>query len=190
MRPTNLSAVWLLHLLTALVVVCLVAVPTAAQSQSSSASPLKHPDKAAIDKFISDQESELGGQEYKDARKVITGDLNHDGISDLAVLYTIEGTGGGNNYTQYLAVFLRLDRIVAGGRFRAIQTVAGGKGNRSVQLESIRSNVIFLTTLSYAPSDAMCCPSIKGTAQFVVADGKLVSQEISSQTPSPRKLRQ
>ncbi len=179
----NLAAVRILHLLTLLVVVCFVAMPIGAQSKSSSAPPLKRPDVALIDWFIADQESELGGQEYRDARKVITGDLNHDGVPDLAVLYTIEGTGGGNNYTQYLAVFLRVD----GKLVPTAHGVVGGKGERAVHLASIKDNVIYLTTLSYGPHDAMCCPSIKGSARFVLADGKLVSQP--PPPPSP-KLRQ
>ncbi len=65
-------------------------------------------------------------------------------------------------------------------------TVVGGKGYRAAQLEGIGDNVIFLTTLGYGPHDAMCCPSIKGSARFVLADGKLVSQP---PPPSP-KLRQ
>ena len=121
----------------------------------------------------------------KRARKVVAGDLNHDGVSDLAVLYTIEGAGGGNNYTQYLAV-VRFD-VRRDNLLRTTHTVVGGKGNRAAPtgIES-GDNVIFLTTLGYGPHDAMCCPSIKGSARFVLADGKLVSQP---PPPSP-KLRQ
>ena len=113
----------------------------------------------------------------------MAGDLNHDGVSDVAVLYTIEGVGGGNNYTQYLAVFVRLE----GKLTPTAHAVVGGKGYRATHLEGIGDNVIFLTTLSYGPHDAMCCPSIKGSARFVLADGKLVSQP--PPPPSP-KLRQ
>ena len=123
------------------------------------------------------------GKNYEGARKFAAGDLNHDGVSDLAVLYTIEGVGGGNNYTQYLAVFVRLD----GNLVPTTHTVVGGKGNRAVRLASIKDNMINLTTLGYGPHDAMCCPSIKGSARFVLTDGKLVSQP--SPPPSP-KLRQ
>jgi hypothetical protein len=168
----NFSAVWLLHLLSMLIVVCLVAMPTGAQSKLPSALPAQGPDKAVIDKFISGQATELGGEENGKARKAIAGDINNDGVSDLAVLYTIEGVDGGNNYTQYLAVFVRLQGVLV----PIAHTEVGGKGNRSVGLESIRNNVIVLTTLSYGPDDPMCCPSKKGTARFVLANGKLVSQ--------------
>jgi hypothetical protein len=174
----NLSAVWILHLLTLLVVVCFVAMPTAAQYEVLGAEA-----DAVVNKFISGQEAELGGKEYEGARKFVAGDLNHDGVSDLVVLYTIEGAGGGNSYTQYLAVFVRLEEKLT----PTAHTVVGGKGYRAAHLEGIADNVISLTTLSYGPHDAMCCPSIKGSARFVLADGKLVSQP--SPPPSP-KLRQ
>src|SRR5215510_16442385 len=76
----------------------LAAFPLLGNAQTSEAK--------VIDKFIAQQAAKYKGEEYPDARKVVSGDLNHDGIPDSAVLYTIEGQGGSNNYTQYLAVFL------------------------------------------------------------------------------------
>ena len=126
-------------------------------------------DTAVIDKFISKQESREGGYEYKDARKEIAGDLNRDGVPDLAVLYTLEGADGGNNYAQLLAVFVR-----AKGRLVPVtQTVVGAKGIRSVELQSIRNNVIFFKTLNYGPKDPACCPTKKGTTRFVLANRRL-----------------
>jgi hypothetical protein len=165
-------------MVTVLVIVCLVAMPTAAQYEVLGIDAA-----AVVNKFISSQVAELGGEEYGGARKIVAGDLNHDGVSDLAVLYTIEGAGGGNNYTQYLAVFVRLE----GKLIPTAHAVVGGKGYRAAHLEGIGDNVIHLTTLNYGPHDAMCCPSIKGSARFVLADGKLVSQP--PPPPSP-KLRQ
>src|SRR5262245_99330 len=64
-------------------------------------------DKAVIDKYIANQAKRERGEEPDGVRKTVEGDLNHDGVSDVAVLYTIEGQGGSNNYIQYLAVFVR-----------------------------------------------------------------------------------
>src|SRR5262249_53664273 len=72
----------------------------------STAHAIQDQDTAAIDAFIARQARQARGEEYKEARKVATGDLNHDGVADTAVLYTIEGQGGSNNYMQYLAVFI------------------------------------------------------------------------------------
>jgi len=135
----------------------------------SSASPAQNQDAAVVDEFIAKQATEEGGDEYGDARKMLAGDLNRDGIPDLAVLYTIEGQGGSNNYVQYLAAFIRS----AGGLVPVAHTAVGGKSNRSVELQSIRNNVILLKTLKYGPKDASCCPSRKGATRFVLVNSRL-----------------
>lgn len=136
---------------------------------SSSASPSQDPDTDVLDKFIAGQATRLGGEEYGEARKVMVGDLNHDGNPDLAILYTIEGMGGGNNHVQYLAVFAR-----AKGRLGYLTHAAiGGKLNRSVELKSITNNVILFETLSYRANDPSCCPTRKGSAKFVLKGKKL-----------------
>jgi hypothetical protein len=131
---------------------------------SSSASPSQDPDTAVVDSFIASQAKRLGGEEYGEARKVVAGDLNHDSKPDSAILYTIEGMGGGNNHVQYLAVFAR-----AKGRLGYVTHAAvGGKLNRSVELKGITNNVILFETLSYRANDPSCCPTRKGTAKFVL----------------------
>jgi hypothetical protein len=131
-------------------------------------------DAAIISKFVVGQADSLGGQEYARARKIISGNLNHDGIPDAAVLYTIEGTGGGNNYTQYLAVFVRdpaTHRLVP-----VAHKAVGGKLYREISLESIADNVIVARTKEYTKHDASCCPSKKGTASFVL-DGSAIKEQ-------------
>ncbi|MGH9872691.1 MAG: fused DSP-PTPase phosphatase/NAD kinase-like protein [Pyrinomonadaceae bacterium] len=126
-------------------------------------------DTAVVDQFIAKQATEEAGEEYEDARKVLTGDLNRDGLPDLAVLYTIEGQNGTNNYVQYLAVFTRgKDKLVP-----IAHIVVGGKLNRDVELLSIKNKVIRCTTLSYRANDPASTPSRKGTARFVLVKRKL-----------------
>jgi len=150
------------HALTFTLLISLVCLSTSVSLSQDDATDL-------IDKFISKQATKEGGEEYKDARKVIAGDLNNDGAPDLAVLYTIEGQNGTNNYVQYLAVFVRLK-----GRLVPVtHTKVGGKLYRSVELQSISKNVILLTTLSYTAKDAACCPSKKGEARYELVDGRL-----------------
>jgi hypothetical protein len=136
---------------------------------SALVSSAQNKDTAAITEFISKQATQESGGEYEGARKVVTGDLDRDGVADLAVLYTIEGQNGSNNYVQYLAVFTRNK----GGLVPVTHTVVGGKTNRSVELKSIRNNVIFFRTLNYGPKDAACCPSKKGVTRFVLVNSKL-----------------
>ena len=129
-------------------------------------------DKAAIDKFIAAQAKRERGAEPDDVRETIEGDLNHDGTADVAVLYTIEGQGGSNNYVQYLAVFVRKKT----GLVFAARTPAGGKNRRSIDLTSIKDNVMYFDTTGYADSDGSCCPSIKGKTSFTLAGRKLVEK--------------
>src|SRR6516165_10043162 len=63
-------------------------------------------DTKFVDTYIANQARRELGEEYREARQVAAGDLNHDGISDIAVLYTIEGQHRTNLHIQYLAVFV------------------------------------------------------------------------------------
>ena len=129
-------------------------------------------DKAVIDKSIAAQAKRERGEEPDGIRKTIEGDLNHDGVADVAVLYTIEGQGGSNNYIQYLAVFVRKKT----GLVFAARTSVGGKNRRGMELTSIKDNVIYFDSTGYADRDPSCCPSIKGTTRFTLVGNKLIEK--------------
>jgi hypothetical protein len=76
-------------------------------SSGGVASARQDEDAVAIDTFIARQAHRERGEEYREARKVVVGDLTHDGTPETVVLSTIEGQGGRNFYVQYLAVFTR-----------------------------------------------------------------------------------
>jgi hypothetical protein len=135
-------------------------------------STLRDEDKSVIESFISAQARQERGEEYLDARAIVLGDVNHDGIADVVVLYTIEGQGGGNNYVQYLAVFLRRSTKLVGISHASV----GGKSSRSVELTTITNNEIRLQTLSYAATDPTCCPTLKGATRYVLNNGKLMEK--------------
>jgi hypothetical protein len=142
----------------------LTALASAAFSQSAELS--------VIDRYIAKQAAEDEGEEYKKARKIVRGDLDGDGTPDVAVLYTIEGQHGSNNYTQYLAAFLRMKgQLVAVG-----SEAVGGKMNRSVELEAIADGEILLRTKEYAEKDPACCPSKAGRAKYRLVGKKLKEQ--------------
>src|ERR1051325_965700 len=136
-------------------------------------SALQDNDTALIDAFISRQATRERGEEYREARKVVTGDLTHDGEPETVVLYTIEGQGGNNQYIQYLAVFVQRK-----GKLAPLTHVeVGGKSARAVELTTVNSNSILLDTLNYGPKDASCCPSVKGTTRYVLSGGTLHEQK-------------
>ena len=126
-------------------------------------------DTAVIDGYITAQAKREQGEEYREARKVGDGDLNGDGVPDVAVLYTIEGQRGSNNYIQYLAVFVR-----ANGKLVAItHAKVGGRFYRSVESLQIKDKAILLETLDYTQKDAACCPSKKSSTEYSVVANKL-----------------
>jgi hypothetical protein len=129
-------------------------------------------DTSFIDSFITHQAKLERGEEYPEARKVVTGNLTRDGQPETVVLYTIEGQGGSNLYIQYLAVFVRRK-----GKLSPLTHMdVGGKSTRGVELISVENNSILLDTLNYGPKDASCCPSVKGTTRYVLSGGKLREQ--------------
>ena len=126
-------------------------------------------DKPAIDKFISNQAKRERGEEYPDARKVVTGDLDSDGTPETVVLYTIEGQNGTNNHIQYLAVFKRVN----GQLVPVTHADVGSKSYRDVELDSVTNGVINLTPMRYAKNDPACCPSLKGKTWYRLVKGTL-----------------
>lgn len=147
---------------------------------STNASAQQDNDRGVIDAYISRQAHRERGEEYPEARKVVVGDLTHDGTPETVVLYTIESQGGRNLYIQYLAVFSRRN-----GKLSAItHAEVGGKSVRSVELASIENNWILLDTMSYGPNDPQCCPTVKGTTKYV-----LVGRTLREQKPKISKRR-
>ncbi len=137
------------------------------------ASARQDQDAAVIDAFIGRQARRERGEEYREARKVVSGYLTHDGAPETVVLYTIEGQRGTNLHIQYLAVFARQKGVLT----PVTQAEVGGKSERSVELKSVEDNMILLETLSYGPKDAQCCPSVKGATRYVVSGGRLREQK-------------
>jgi hypothetical protein len=92
-------------------------------------------------------------------------------------IFTIEGLEGGNNYTQFMAVFAALSQEAEGHpqKMNLLDVMAvGGKGLRSIEFKKIELNLvkgdigIMVSTLEYGLNDAMCCPSIKSKAYFII----------------------
>ena len=133
----------------------------------------QNPDDAAIDAYIARQAKRERGEEYREARKVVVGDLTKDGVPETVVLYTIEGQRGTNRSIQYLAVFAARNGKLAPLTYAEM----GNKSVAAVQLRSVENGSIVLDTLSYGPKDANCCPSVPGTMRYVLSGRTLVEQK-------------
>src|SRR5262245_60531141 len=129
-------------------------------------------DRSVIDTFIATHARKLRGEEYREARRMVSGDLNHDGQADLAVQYTLESMGGSNDYHFYLAVFLKQ----RGQYVYAASRQVGGKRQREVTLQAIKDGKVLFDTLEYEPQDPSCCPSKPGHAVFILHGKHLKEQ--------------
>lgn len=107
----------------------------------------------------------------------------------VLVFFTIEGFGGGNNYTFYLAVFepeWKFDPRKGEAQNQTAENIAkyrlvgyspvGGKAWRFVDFTKFKvdKQLIALRTKEYASNDPMCCPSIAGTATYKVDSKQFV----------------
>jgi hypothetical protein len=120
-------------------------------------------------RFIASEVQRLGGDEYEGARQVKRSGAGGNGQISFAVLYTIEGIGGGNNYSQYLVAFLNS----AGAATVTRPVLVGGKLYRSVRLDQVEPQRIVLKTKNYTNADAACCPSLDGISWYSLAEGAL-----------------
>jgi hypothetical protein len=131
------------------------------------------PDATTIDGYIARQARQERGEEYKDARKIVSSDLNNDATPETVVLYTIESQRGSNNYIQYVAVFVRRNGKLA----PLTRTEVGGKTTRAVESIAVDHKTIQLDILDYGPKDPSCCPTIKGKTRYILVGRRLREQQ-------------
>ncbi|MGC3981488.1 MAG: hypothetical protein QM808_09530 [Steroidobacteraceae bacterium] len=112
-------------------------------------------------------------REYTAARRTY---IDTDRVLALA-FFSIEGFTGGNNHTQYLAIFrVRNEGTPTRKEDSTFQLLSyspiGGKAWRSVDPDKFEfittpaGETIRLTALTYATGDPACCPSLPGTITY------------------------
>lgn len=144
------------------------------ENTQPSATPDKEQKQKTIDQYIAGVAKVSDAEEYKEARKILDGDLDGDGDEDAAVQFTIEGMGGGNMFSFYLAVFRNEN-----GKFTAVtDEVIGGKLNRNVEFTKIENGTMYFDTKNYADGDGACCPSIAGKTSYILEGNKLVEKKV------------
>ncbi len=117
-----------------------------------------------------------GGQAPRESRKTCEGDVNGDGKTDAAVLYTIEGVGGADGWTQHLLVLVAAPQGVGATNPKEI----GAAGKRRVESCTLTKGAIEATTKEWAPADPACCPSKAGTLRLGFDKGKVVDAPAAS----------
>ncbi|MDQ3750122.1 MAG: hypothetical protein M3367_14100 [Acidobacteriota bacterium] len=147
-----------------LIAFCSVVIFLSPAAIAAQANPEK-----TIDRYI--EKIREDASEYKEARKIIYGDVDGDGVKDAVVQYTLEGAGGGNYWGQNLVVFLNKKGVY---KMSADETV-GGKFFRSFDLLKIVGKEIIGATET-CPDDepqGLCENPKKKQVKYVLLNGKL-----------------
>lgn len=144
-------------------------VPQENEAQGIVGGEVSASDREVVENAITVAAKSEMGEEYKDARHVLAGDLNGDGAIDAVVLFTVE-VGSENRTAQYLSVFTRQTN----GVLRFVDTSpVGGTGSEAIDGVGIVNGSIKLKTLTRGQDDPDCCPSVSGEKEFLLHDGKL-----------------
>jgi hypothetical protein len=127
--------------------------------------------------WIASHAQRVHGQAPRETRKSCEGDITGDGHTDVVVIYSIEGVGGGNDWTQYATVLTSAPQ----GYGATLPKEVGGKGVRTVEGCAIAGTTVELDVKTHGPQDASCCPSVAGKARFAFEKGALTD----APTPAP-----
>ena len=129
-----------------------------------------------IARVTNGQAMEMDGFHPSQFDEVARGDIDKDGDSDAALLYTIEDRHGANDYARFLAI---LENDTSSWNL-VVQQKVGGKNDRHITLSGIVNGAVWADTFSYRPGDPSCCPSRRGRVQFEMGKGKLIERSSSS----------
>lgn len=101
---------------------------------------------------------------------ILFGDLNGDGQPDAVVTYSHGvGSGGGNQYSQRLALFLN-----KAGRWTLVQHMkVGSKGSRFLTPVEIHAGEVRFSVTYWQPLDPLCCPTGASDTTFLFEEGRL-----------------
>ncbi len=119
--------------------------------------------------WIAAHAQRVKGDAPREFRKSCEGDVNGDGHADVVVIYSIEGVGGGNDWTQYATVLTS----TAQGYGASAPKEVGGKSVRAVEGCAIDGRTITLDLLTYGPKDGSCCPSVPRKTRYTFEKGVL-----------------
>lgn len=127
-------------------------------------------DDAEIQRWIQQHAQRANRIEVPGQRYRVVGDLDGDGVGDVALLYTLKSRAAGVGESRYLAAFKRQTdkaggRRDAGLRYHAHVLVSGpgaGEANRV----TILSRVMVVEMLTFGPGDAACCPTRAATRRY------------------------
>lgn len=137
----------------------------------------------AIGRWIAVHAKKMHGVELADARYAVRGDIDGDGRSDVAVLYTLRGGGRDGRLLRFLAVFRSGQRAL---EYRA-HILVGGQGIREVNRATILQRTVEVEALEYRAGDAACCPTQFVKRRYRLNGGKLERTTLAARGPHVKK---
>lgn len=121
------------------------------------------PDNDVIEAAIATQALHDGGSEYVEGRRVVE-DRSADAASkQAAVLFMLEGVGGGNGSVGYLAGFSRRD-----GQLAHLETITIGGFGAAAHAIRLEDGIVHVDLLVQGPSDPDCCPTEAEVARYLL----------------------
>lgn len=127
--------------------------------------------QSAVNQYIAKEAKTQEAVKSKKDRQIVMGDLDGDGDKDAIVQFTLEGFGGGNNWTQSMAVFINKKSIY---KFADEKTVGGKFFTYTSTLSGVLKREVLLNTETCTePPQGMCENPKRGTAKFAFRQGKL-----------------
>jgi hypothetical protein len=130
--------------------------------------------------WIASHAQRMHGQAPRELRKSCEGDVNRDGHGDVVVIYTVEGVGGGNDWTQYVTVLTSTPQ----GYGASLPKEVGKKGVRAAASCTVVGGSVELAVKTWAAADAACCPSVPGKTTLAFVSGGLSEEPVPAPAPS------
>jgi serine/threonine protein kinase len=148
-----------------------------AAAPSLDPAPSPTPDEAqllqATDRYLAGVAKALSGnEEDKSLRKVIRGDIDGDGDTDVVVQFVLIPNAG-NSAAVMIAVFINDD-----GKFKGVtDKVVGGNHLRDFEMESVQPGRVVAVTLECPGDEYPCENSMKRQAIIFWKNNKLIAPD-------------
>lgn len=135
-------------------------------------------DEAAIQQWLDQHARRAQSVEVPAARVSVVGDLDGDGRSDVAVLYTLKSRAARGGEARYLAAFRRQRETPHDSRAYVLRyhahVLVSGPGAGEANRITILKQAVVVDMLTFAPGDAPCCPTRATRRRYRMAGHALV----------------
>lgn len=127
-------------------------------------------DDAEIQRWIQQHAQRANSIEVPGARYRVVGDLDGDGVGDVALLYTLKSRAASAGESRYLAAFKRHADKAGGRRDTGLRyhahVLVSGPGAGEANRVTILKGTMVVEMLTFGAGDAACCPTRAATRRY------------------------